>query len=526
MNNKKSSFYGIVKRKFAGASQNNNNDESGASFVELPRTAYVEGTEDSGRENRLPAFMIDEYPELPASSKGSRMPRTSTPRTKRSVHFSDSEDDLSEGEIVSDVEYDPSRYETATQTEQSTADLRDMGKRILEQMKSVNEQLKKTTSSITKPKDVQGDRSFLEPTAPYISDVGVSRPRARSLSPRKVKDFSGVRKVVNGDFGVSSGGNAQALLQQAFVRSQKPKLPSFDEKNLESWLSVCEKRLRDFQIYDPVLKYQLLTSAFNTSQLNKLEPFLSVGEKEEHYANLIRGLQRIYGKTKEERMSKALNMRYDGKDLPSTLASSMKVLLADQGFDDKVLRTMVSMKLPSSLRRHLVPYQDKDLKTYLNIADKFFICDRGGKGMVGLIQEEEAEEDKLSKADLAVLQILVNLQDTMKQQTSNSNKLMALVEEKKKKQEITENKNKNKPVVIKNGNTNRGQSRPRIQPTDFTNICRNHQNWGRKCNACAPGCKWGQSHFCQRHFRFGINAWDCEAPCQWKSLVKKSNSGN
>ena len=452
-----------------------NTFKSRKSFSKIPPHAYVSpGLMPSDVEDLCSE---DSYIDLPAhhSSETSHV-LSSTPK-QRSVHFQEDGAFQGRNEVVhgtmnnllakyreSSAPPSPAprdKYRFLDPEQDVSGGIQGIANRLSESVSRIRSEMNAgsmdgghssvcSDTPVKSRADVRDNLPFI-PTAPYVPDfvnqkdggnrgsfnldnsgnsTGIRQQNNTSLPPAYPGAFSGsaLDPLLQVNPWIQSFGSAPFggdVLQNAFLRAQRPRLPEFDPENCISWFSVMKKRFADYGITDPYRKYQLMTGVFTGAQLRTLDPYLSKGTKEQHYDNLIEGITKLYAPNKEERIRLAMNMTMDKQELPSTLANNLKTL---HGFDDDMLRAMVSAKLPCDVRRQLSVYDEVSYPKYLELADKIFISDRANNKTTK-VEDFKKDGPEISKTELAMLQILASMQDTL---IAQKNQMTELTEGHKK----------------------------------------------------------------------------------------------
>ena len=247
-------------------------------------------------------------------------------------------------------------------------------------------------------------------------------------------------------------------------------------------------------------------------------------------------MERLFAPTLEEKIMAANKLDFAETELPSILAEKLRNLYPKE-FSEDTIKMQVHSRLPSTYRHFL----DKNLSLddYLEKADEWYVSTRSDKKKsksVSFSKESDESDEELSKKDLTMLQILVNLQDSVKQLQKNQKDLSSETSklfDQSRVSAATAGDDWNEhstfspmpqrtPQKPKNRNWNGTQNSPSI--TNVTNICFDHQKWGQKAiiSNCNPRCKYGSVSLCGPHRAFGIRAFHCEPcnpPCQFIKLT-------
>ena len=338
----------------------------------------------------------------------------------------------------------------------------------------------------------------------------------------------------------ASASQGDALLQ-SFLKCQKPKLPGFDAQDSDTWLDITEKRLDDFGVVDSHTRYQLMLGTFTNKELKKLNPFINLGTRDQFYENLKKGIVKLFSPTENEKVALAWELKYNENDLPSTLANELSTLLKPQGFPDVTIKKILQNKLPITLKGLLSSHIDKPLSEFVHEADKVYINTRVDRYSKSLSVSQNATDPDLSKKDLTMLQMLVNLQEGLKEQSTRLSQLAqsqpavqssSMSQGQHSGHQYGQNSGHQHPPNNTSGyqhpNNNYGSAgnfrRNFKEITDVSKICFLHQRHGLNCRSCkGPPCVWEANHnrFCDKHRTFGIGAHFCVRPCAWADFVKE-----
>jgi len=207
-------------------------------------------------------------------------------------------------------------------------------------------------------------------------------------------------------------------MKKIILKSQKSILPKFDKSNSATWLRMIKKRLEDYNIVDEYQKYQLIISLFDTDDLSKLEPYLSLGDRDDYYRNLLRGINKVFLPTQIENEIYCQKIKFEGNELPSIFAAKLRGLLGSQQVTDEDLKIKIHCKLPKKLLVQMTHHVKKPLNEYLEIADDLFSCSH-------VIENEpsssgdSAQNSAIPKSELIMMTMLSNIRDNMHAQNEN-----------------------------------------------------------------------------------------------------------
>ena len=284
-----------------------------------------------------------------------------------------------------------------------------------------------------------------------------------------------------------------------------------------------EKRFADFGIKDPHQKYQLMVGLFGPEEQLKLAPYFSKGPKDKQYDNLIKGVKKLFAPDELEIASKAESIKFDGTDLPSTFANRVKTILVSGKipYHDQHIKNMIINKFPAYLVDQLMHHKDKSLDDLMELADSFYITSRSVRKRHDVEAKKSQDEDQsLSRAELAVMTMLAQIQDSLKSQDSRINDLANVQKRSANCNTITQN------VPSQTSRARRPAASARrndFEVVENSAICKSHQIFGARSWDCVAGCKWNDITICPRHKRFAGKAFECVAPemCQYEVTLRQ-----
>ena len=160
-------------------------------------------------------------------------------------------------------------------------------------------------------------------------------------------------------------------MQQSFMRAARPQLPDFHKNDVDTWLDICNKKFDDFDIDDPMIKYQMITSVLGTDEINRMAPYMSRGNRNEYYDNFVTGLIKVFGTTRRQKFRQAQEVKFSADDLPSTLANKLRTTLPVKDFSNEAIIDFVRDKFSDELCFLMTPYDHLDWEEYLGMADKY-----------------------------------------------------------------------------------------------------------------------------------------------------------
>jgi len=331
-----------------------------------------------------------------------------------------------------------------------------------------------------------------------------------------------------------SGNNTDDnVLQKALINSPKAMLPSFDKANSTIWLRLVEKRLKDYNITDSYLKYQLIVNLFDIEDLEKLEPFLSCGNKSNCYDFLRVGIKKVFLPCDVENELMCQRIRFDGSELPSLFAGKLRVLIGDEISEDN-FKIKLHCKLNDDYMNKMAQHIMKPLNEYLEIADSIYSCGSSARSAIGNSNSPNKELESSNEWDMMVM--LTSLQGAMEDQSKKLVETQSQLFDLMSKVSI-----ENQSLIVRDHDQynhsapyqHELQCNQRLEssvivshvPLNFNGyICINHQKLGRKCRNCNPmsgKCDWSMVTKCDRHQKYGNFAHMCDdtSTCQYLNAV-------
>ena len=197
----------------------------------------------------------------------------------------------------------------------------------------------------------------------------------------------------------------------ANTRKRKPELPSWDPKNIESWIRRVRAAYTRVGIEDPSDKFAFLENIIPVDTHPSINAYFNGAATPDNWEAFLAFIQKRYGRTKEQQVTTAIEgIRRDGR-LPSDLLA----LLTDQTGKvtmDDILKEHLMREMPPSVRLALAE-RIKDLTPLeaAAAADKYF--NRDGRLLVSAPAINSAEPVIDTTEDEHAVPVLVYVGDQL-----------------------------------------------------------------------------------------------------------------
>ena len=274
---------------------------------------------------------------------------------------------------------------------------------------------------------------------------------------------------------------------------KKVELPTFDKKNIHTWIRRVEAAFGRAGVTTAKDKFFFIESKLDVNLSPKINEFLCGPSTDVTWDNFLSHLQEEYGKTKEQQAAQFLKGIPRDSLRPTQHLAKIKDAIKDIELDD-LIKEMVLKDLPASVRQSLAERTNLSAEQAAKAADHHF--DKDGR----LKHENNAS------------------------QINHVNDCPDLID--------TEDESETVNAVGNSkfkGRNNRGGFRkftPQQKPFTpaFPNKPRaQHQNNGRNNAERKPPS--GQQ-LCRFHSQFGDKAKNCEPGCQFKKQQGNAPAGN
>ena len=277
---------------------------------------------------------------------------------------------------------------------------------------------------------------------------------------------------------------------------KKVELPSFDKKNIHTWIRRVEAAFGRAGVTLAKDKFFFIEAKLDVNLNPKINEFLCGDLTDETWDTFLESLQEEYGKTKEQQAALFLKGIPRDNLRPTQHLAKIKDLTKDIELND-LIKEMVLQELPSTVRQTLAERPDLSAEAAAKAADCYF--DRDGR-------------PKHNAATASV---------------SNVDQCPGLVDTEDEGEQI----NAIPRGKFRGGFNGRGKSRypkPQQQQRNFTPAFSDSQNATNKPKTDVNK-KTSLRQICRFHLQFGEKAFNCEPGCQYKAKSQQSQnsqSGN
>ena len=277
---------------------------------------------------------------------------------------------------------------------------------------------------------------------------------------------------------------------------KKVELPSFDKKNIHTWIRRVEAAFGRAGVTTAQDKFFFIEAKLEVNLSPRINEFLCGPSTDETWDEFLSHLQEEYGKTKEQQAAQFLKgIPRDGLR-PSQHLAKIKDAIKDIELDD-LIKEMVLKDLPPSIRQSLAERTTLSAADAAKAADHHF--DKDGR------LKHEVEGSKVNQINH--VNDCPGLADT----EDESDSVNAIGRNKFKGKFNRNNQRKFTPQ--QKPFTPAFSDKPRAPTPNY-----NRNNAERK--------PLSQSQFCRFHAQFGERAKNCEPGCQFKKQQDKAPAGN
>ena len=292
------------------------------------------------------------------------------------------------------------------------------------------------------------------------------------------------------------GAAAAATTTSSNNHVKKVELPTFDKKNIHTWIRRVEAAFGRAGVTLAKDKFFFIEAKLDVNLNPKINEFLCGDLTDETWDTFLEYLQEEYGKTKEQQAALFLKGIPRDNLRPTQHLAKIKDLTKDIELND-LIKEMVLQELPSTVRQTLAERPDLSAEAAAKAADCYF--DRDGR-------------PKHNAATASV---------------SNVDQCPGLVDTEDEGEQI----NAIPRGKFRGGFNGRGKSRypkPQQQQRNFTPAFSDSQNATNKPKTDVNK-KTSLRQICRFHLQFGEKAFNCEPGCQYKAKSQQSQnsqSGN
>ena len=277
---------------------------------------------------------------------------------------------------------------------------------------------------------------------------------------------------------------AAAATTSANNHIKKVELPSFDKKNIHTWIRRVEAAFGRAGVVTPNDKFFFIESKLDVNLNPKINEYLCGESTEEKWDEFLEYLQNEYGRTKEQQAALFLNGIPREGLRPTQHLAKIKDLTKDIELDD-LLKEMVLKDLPKSIRQSLAERTTLTSEEAAKAADHYFDKDGrpkhdNGASTVNNIDDVPGLVETEDEGD----QINAIQRGKFRGGHSSRGKNRQFRPQPPQQKAFT-------PAFSEpqaNNDKNKSQSQNR-KPT-LQQICRFHRQFGNKAFNCEPGCQF------------------------------------
>ena len=267
---------------------------------------------------------------------------------------------------------------------------------------------------------------------------------------------------------------------------KKVELPTFDKKNIHTWIRRVEAAFGRAGVVLPKDKFFFIEAKLDVNLNPKINEFLCGDSTEETWDAFLEYLQEEYGRTKEQQAALFLKGIPRDSLRPTQHLAKIKDLTKDIELDD-LLKEMVLKDLPTSVRQTLAERPGLSADAAAKAADCYF--DKDGK--------PKHSHEAASVSNIIDCPGLVDTEDESEQVNAIGRNKFA-------------------------GN-NRGRNRKPFQ-RNFTPAFSDKSQSVPRGNAAGPSKPQNLKQVCKFHLQFGEKAYNCEPGCQYKAKSQQNSA--
>ena len=263
---------------------------------------------------------------------------------------------------------------------------------------------------------------------------------------------------------------------------KKVELPSFDKKNIHTWIRRVEAAFGRAGVTLAKDKFFFIEAKLDVNLNPKVNEFLCGESTDETWDTFLEYLQEEYGKTKEQQAALFLKGIPRDNLRPTQHLAKIKDLIKDIELND-LIKEMVLQELPSTVRQTLAERPDLSAEAAAKAADCYFDKDGRPKHSVGTasvsnvdqcpgLVDTEDEADQINAIPRGKFRGGFNGRGRNRQQRSQQ-----------PQRNFT-------PAFSDSQNaTNKPKTDVNKKPS-LRQICRFHLQFGEKAFNCEPGCQY------------------------------------
>ena len=276
---------------------------------------------------------------------------------------------------------------------------------------------------------------------------------------------------------------AAAATTSANNHIKKVELPSFDKKNIHTWIRRVEAAFGRAGVVTPNDKFFFIESKLDVNLNPKINEYLCGESTEEKWDEFLEYLQNEYGRTKEQQAALFLNGIPREGLRPTQHLAKIKDLTKDIGLDD-LLKEMVLKDLPKGIKQSLAERTTLTAEEAANAADHYF--DKDGR--------PKHENSAANVNNVDDVPGLVDTEDEGEQINAiQRGKFRGAQSYRGKQRQFRPQQAQQKaftPAFSNPPANNYRKPQGQSKNSSLQQICRFHRNFGDKAFNCEPGCQF------------------------------------
>ena len=280
---------------------------------------------------------------------------------------------------------------------------------------------------------------------------------------------------------------------------KKVELPSFDKKNIHTWIRRVEAAFGRAGVTTAKDKFFFIESKLDVNVSPRINEFLCGDSTDQTWDNFLSHLQEEYGKTKEQQASQFLRGIPRDNLRPTQHLAKIKDAIKDIELDD-LIKEMVLKDLPTSVRQSLAERTNLSSEEAAKAADHHF--DKDGR------LKHETESSKINSVTTS--------------KVNNANDCPGLVDTEDESDSVNAIGGQRFKGKASRGGFRKSTPQKPFTPA-FSDNSRNQTpgNFNRNNTE-----RKTPQQFCRFHAQFGHRAKNCEPGCQFKKQQGIAPAGN
>ena len=280
---------------------------------------------------------------------------------------------------------------------------------------------------------------------------------------------------------VNADAAATATTTSANNHIKKVELPSFDKKNIHTWIRRVEAAFGRAGVTLAKDKFFFIEAKLDVNLNPRVNEFLCGDSTDETWDQFLEYLQDEYGRTKEQQAALFLKGIPRDSLRPTQHLAKIKDLIKDIELDD-LIKEMVLKDLPSTVRQTLAERPDLSAESAAKAADCYF--DKEGR------PKHAGEQPVVNNVDQCPG--LVDTEDEGDQINAiPRGKFRGNFNSRGRNRPRPQQPQRNfTPAFSNNQPANKNPTTDSNKKSTLRSICRYHRQFGEKSHNCEPGCQF------------------------------------